>query len=164
MNQHLAGRVVIALAVFVLPVATMQEKSQAFAAEAQASSAKATAKATSSRGVGDDPNIKGGKQQAASNDPAKEAPAPPQKGGAKTRGLFDCYVTADNYTSWWIDIYVDGTYRGQVSPWGAGTVNAGIGGTTLYGRAEFNDGSVKTWGPRQFLCTSDGRFNWRLDR
>ena len=164
MTKRLATRIVTALAVLVLLIGSKQWKPTAFAAGPQGSTAAATDKSNSSRGAGEDPNIKADKQQAAKNDPANEPPAPPKKGGAKTRGFFDCWVTADNYTPWWIDIYVDGTYRGQVAPWGAGTVNAGAGSTTLYGRAVFDSGSVRNWGPRQFHCSSDGVFTWRLDR
>src|SRR2546427_662757 len=164
MKKRLATRIVTALAVLVLLIGSKQWKPTAFAAGPKASTAKPPGKSNSSRGAGEDPNIKTDKQQAAKNDPANEPPAPPKKGGAKTRGFFDCWVTADNYTPWWIDIYVDGTYRGQVAPWGAGTVNAGAGSTTLYGRAVFDSGSVRNWGPRQFHCSSDGVFTWRLDR
>jgi hypothetical protein len=162
--MRLALRIVTALVILVLLIGSTQWTSAAFAAGPQASSATATDKANSSRGTGEDPNIKTDKEQAAKNDPANEPPAPPKKGGAKTRGFFDCWVTVDNYTPWWVDVYVDRTYRGQVGPWGAGTVNAGAGGTNLYGRAVFDNGSVKSWGPRQFHCSSDGEFSWRLDR
>src|SRR5260370_34217386 len=126
---------VIALVVLVLLAGSKQWNPTAFAAGPQA--ATATDKSSSSRGAGEDPNIKADKQQAAKNDPANEPPAPPKKGGAKTRGFFDCWVTADNYTPWWVDVYVDGTYRGEVAPWGAGTVNAGAGGAMLYARVLF---------------------------
>src|SRR2546425_10469595 len=111
MKKRLAARIVTALAVLVLLIGSKQWKPTASAAGPQASTAKATDKSNSSRGAGEDPNIKADKQQAAKNDPANEPPAPPKKGGAKTRGFFDCSVTADNYTPWWIDVYVDGTYR-----------------------------------------------------
>jgi hypothetical protein len=161
-KQGLTSTLLIGLAVFLLAL-SMQAKPKASASAPQASSGKATDKAMASRGAGPDTNIKQDKDQATKNDAAKAPPAPPSKGGAKTRGIFDCWVTANNYTPWWVDIYVDGTYRGQVAPWGAGTVNAGAGGTALYGRAVFTDGSYKSWGPRQFACTSDGQFTWRLD-
>ncbi len=152
MRKRLAARIVTALAVLAVLIGSTQWKPTVFAARPQASSAMAADKANSSRGTGDDPNIKGDKQQAVKNDPANEPPAPPKKGGAKTRGFFDCWVTANNYTPWWVDVYVDGTYRGQVAPWGAGTVNAGAGGTTLYGSwasipyhvADANKGSGKS--------------------
>jgi hypothetical protein len=161
MNLRAAAIVVSLLVVFTL-VSTGQEKPKS-SAGAQASSGKAEDKAAKTRGGGADSNVKEGKDQAAKNDPAQEPAAPPEKGGKKERGVFDCWVTADNYTGWWIDIFVDGTYRGQVSPWGRGTVNAGAGGTTLYGRADFTDGAVRTWGPRAFICASNGQFSWRLD-
>jgi hypothetical protein len=129
----------------------------------QASRAQESDKSTKSRSVGDDPNIKQGKEQVAKNSPGNEPPAPPQKGGARSRGPLDCWLTIDNWSPWWIDVYIDGTYRGEVSPFGKGTVNAGFGGTMLYARANFTDATFRAWGPRQFLCSSNGQFNWRLD-
>ena len=146
MTKRLATRIVTALAVLVLLIGSKQWKPTAFAAGPQGSTAAATDKSNSSRGAGEDPDIKADKQQAAKNDPANEPPAPPKKGGAKTRGFFDCWVTADNYTPWWIDVYVDGTYRGQVASWGSGMVNVGAGSIALYACAVFDNGSVRNWG------------------
>jgi hypothetical protein len=159
-KKRLRPGITLVLAVLIVMTAAMLGTPKAFAQGKAVG--KATDKAQGSRGAGEDPNIKQDKQSA-TNDPAKETPAPPKKGGAKTRGYLDCWVTADNYTPWWIDIYIDGTYRGQVAPWGGGTVDAGSGGTTVYGRAVFTSGAVKTWGPRQFQCSPNGDFTWRLD-
>ncbi|EMR03220.1 hypothetical protein [Cesiribacter andamanensis] len=49
-------------------------------------------------------------------------------------------------------MYVDGTYRGQVSPWGDDYVNVGAGNTKVYIVAEFTDGSRVTWGPVTRSC------------
>jgi len=152
----------VATAVLITLMVSAQEQSKPVGAQAT-TGASAEDKSNKTRG-GPDENIKVGEDQAAKNDPAKEPPAPPDKGGAKTRGYLDCWVSVNNYTPWWVDVYVDGTYRGQASPWGAGVVNAGSGGTALYAAATFTDGSVRSWGPRRFLCSPDGRFSWRLDR
>ena len=113
-----------------------------------------------SRGSGPDANIKKDEKDVATN--AQEPPAPPEKGGQKQRGPNDCWVTTDNSSPWFANVYVDGTYRGQVPPWGKVTFNVGAGNTTLYGRANFPDGSYNTWGPRVFLCPSDNSFTWTL--
>jgi hypothetical protein len=157
--NQLRGRIITLVAVLIVATAAMQTQNAFAQGKAEG---KATDKAASSRGAGPDSNIKQDKQSAV-NDPAKGTPAPPKKGGAATRGYLDCWVTASNYTPWWIDVYIDGTYRGQLSPWGDGTVNAGSGATVIYGRAVFTDGSAKTWGPRQFACAPNGTFTWRLD-
>src|SRR5262245_32615216 len=75
-----------------------------------------SAKAAKSRGSSDakDENIKQDRQP---NDPNAKVEAPPEKGGPKTRGA-SCRVHVDNRTLYYVDIYTDGSYRGQVSPWG----------------------------------------------
>jgi hypothetical protein len=49
---------------------------------------------------------------------------------AKSRGT--CSIYFSNYTGYYINIYVDGYYRGQLAPWGGGTVNVGDGYTSIY--------------------------------
>ena len=127
-------------------------------AQAQAHPKSATTKAAQSRGESGakDENIK---QDRAANDPNAKMEAPPEKGGPKTRQAA-CRVHIDNRTPWYIDVYTDGNYRGQVSPYGDSYGWVGCGGTVLYGRATFTDGSVKTWGPSNYYI--DGTFTWSL--
>ncbi len=120
-------------------------------------------KAAKARGA-QDPNIKVTRDKVEANDASKETPAPPHKGGAKSRGPSDCWVKYNNYTPWWIECYADGRYAGTVAPWGDFTANVGAGVTTLYARARFTGGSVSTWGPRVFACESDGYFTWNVRR
>lgn len=49
---------------------------------------------------------------------------------SKSRGT--CSIYFSNYTGYYVNIYVDGYYRGQLSPWGGGTVNVGDGYTSIY--------------------------------
>jgi hypothetical protein len=161
MKLRLTGMMI--LAVLITLAVSAQENAKLAGAKEQGANAKAEDKSAKSRGVGEDPNIKEGKEQAAKNNPDNAPPAPPQKGGGKSRGPLDCWVTVDNWTPWWIDVYVDGKYRGQASPFGKGTVNAGAGGTNLYARADFSDATFRAWGPRLFVCSSNGQFSWRLD-
>ncbi|PYT03455.1 MAG: hypothetical protein DMF60_18320 [Acidobacteria bacterium] len=118
----------------------------------------ATTKATKSRGEsgGKDENIK---QDRTANDPNAKIEAPPEKGGAKSRQA-SCRVHIDNHTPWYIDIFTDGNYRGQVSPFGDSYGWVGCGSTTLYGRATFTDGSTQSWGPQVYFV--GGTFTWFL--
>jgi hypothetical protein len=112
-------------------------------------------KAQSARGSGDnDANVK---TKAGPNDPAAKFPAPAGKGGDKTRGAA-CTVNFDNWTSWYIEVYVDGNYWGVVGPWSDMDTIAGNGAT----RALFRDGSMKYWGPRNMNCAQGGYYTWEL--
>lgn len=66
---------------------------------------------------GANPNIKSGA-------PTTDNPV------SKSRGT--CSVYFSNYTGLYINIYVDGYYKGQLSPYGGGTVYVGDGYTTIY--------------------------------
>jgi hypothetical protein len=118
----------------------------------------ATTKSTKSRGDAKaaDPNIK---HDRAANDPNAKIEAPAAKGGPKSRQSA-CRIHIDNRTGLYIDIFTDGNYRGQISPWDDSYAYVGCGGTTFYGRATFSDGSVRTWGPAVYYV--DGAFTWSL--
>jgi hypothetical protein len=118
-------------------------------------------KSQMSRG-GDDPNIKSTTRV---NNAKKETPAPPSKGGEKPRGqLQTCVVHVDNRTPWYIHIYIDGDYSGLMPPWGDLYDRAIAGTTVFYGRANFDDGSARTWGPWRFSCPPGMEYTWRLGR
>jgi hypothetical protein len=138
-------------------LAFMPLLSSAVSAE-QASGKKVEAKAQKSRGTGIDENIK---SKAVTNNPKVSPAAPPAKGGTKSRG-YCAPLYVDNRTPWKIQIYVDGSYVGMVSPWGdaSGTYYADSK-LVLYAVAEFLDGSRLTWGPQYAYC-SDGPFTWKL--
>jgi hypothetical protein len=107
-----------------------------------------------------DPNIKTPR----STNKAAQKPAPPNKGGSQptTRGVAVCTVVVDNWTGYWIDIYVDSDYSGTVNPWGDGYTYAIAGGTRLYGKATLDNGSTITWGPRNVDCPPNGTYTWKL--
>ena len=44
----------------------------------------------------------------------------------------DCQVKFSNYTGYYVNVYIDGYYRGQLSPWGGGTVMVASGYTSIY--------------------------------
>jgi len=118
-------------------------------------------KATTSRSRGADPNIK---KQRGRNSAMKEAPAPANKGAGRARGAAIARVLVDNSTPWYIDIYVDGSYRGTIEPWGDAYANALAGETHVYARAEFDNGTVKTWGPKVVFIDNGEVFSWQLLR
>jgi len=62
---------------------------------------------------GENPNIKTG-------------PPTEDKAEEKSRAAL-CSIFFDNYTGLYINIYVDGNYKGQLSPYGSGTVKVGSG-------------------------------------
>ena len=133
----------------------------AFATPAMAQK-KGTLESRSSEGRGaatSDDNIK---TEAGTNDKAVAIPAPPKKGGkAATRGDYgSCPLHVDNRTGLWVNLYTDGNYRGQVSPYGDVTGYVGCGSTTFYARANFTDGSYRYWGPSRGYVS--GPFYWTI--
>jgi hypothetical protein len=127
-------------------------------AQGQGHPTSATTKAQKTRGESGakDENIK---QDRAPNDPNSKMEAPADKGGPKTRGGA-CRIHIDNRTPWYIDIYTDGSYRGQVSPFGDSYGYVGCGDTNFYGRATFTDGSTRVWGPSVYYV--GGTFTWTV--
>lgn len=95
----------------------------AFSTSSYAQKPKAISKtvksATVSASRGANPNIK-------SEAPSSDAPV------AQSRSANLCSIYFTNYTGYYINIYVDGYYKGQLSPWGGGTVVVGDGYTTIY--------------------------------
>jgi hypothetical protein len=55
------------------------------------------------------------------------APAPTARGASDY-----CTMTFDNYTGYWVKIYVDGNFKGYVEPYGVGSVTVYGGYTTYY--------------------------------
>lgn len=74
----------------------------------------ATTKAEKSRG-GADANIKQTREQVLKSQEAP--PAPDAKTGEKSRQL-TCRLVFDNWTPYWVQVYADGRYRGELAPWG----------------------------------------------
>lgn len=109
--------------------------------------------ATTAKTRGDDPEIKTPKPEANVKGQEPEGFIQPMEKGAKARGEYNyCSVIVDNWTGWWLDVYIDGTYRGNVSPYGKGGQNVGAGNTRVYIVAEFKDGSRVRWGPVTKSC------------
>ncbi len=145
---------------FLGPILSGTTAAQTTAKKAGAAKGKKVEKAHAQKsrgGGGADQNIK---SDSDANDPDKPMPAPGNKGGEKSKGQSSCAVIIDNRTGWYIRIYVDGTYRGTVAPWGDSYCYTGAGGTQLYAVATFPDGSRYTWGPSTVNCY--GSFTWQL--
>lgn len=111
--------------------------------------------------AGSDTNIKTDSDK---NNPNMQTPAPPEKGGHSKRGAgpIPCGLHIDNRTPWLARIYVDGNYRGTISQYGDLVGLTGNGATSLYAVAPFDDGSVRTWGPRVFNCSAGGSYTWQV--
>jgi len=82
-----------------------------------------------------------------------EAPTT-DKAEAKSRGT--CSVYFDNYSGLYVKVYVDGYYRGTLSPYGAFTVNVADGYTEIY--------CISTGGTRDWEANGNcsGRYTYSL--
>ena len=116
------------------------------------------AKAQKARGAAADENIK---KDSAVNDPAVKPPAPAAKGGEKTRGNL-CGIVLDNWTPWYVGLYIDGNSWGSAGPWGEVSGVAFAGTTRVYARAGFTDGSYLSWGPQAFNCQREEVYRWKI--
>jgi len=131
--------------VFIAPVASAEDDS----------SEPVKTKAAKRRGTGEDENIISG---AAENDLEKKVAPPKDKGGEATRG--SCLLVVDNWTTWVINIYVDGAYAGTVSSWGQADGWFESGRRTLYAVAPFRNAADLVWGPTKVNC--QGSHTWQL--
>ncbi len=116
-----------------------------------------TIKSKSVRTRGADSNIK---QAQVKNVEGKPAPAPPGKGGAKTRGQAAVGILhVDSRSGYYVDVYLDGRAAGTVGPWG--DLYVGCTATTweFYARAP---GTSHTWGPSTIRIPADGTHHLKL--
>ncbi|GFO63264.1 hypothetical protein M1B72_10970 [Geomonas paludis] len=148
-----AGLMVLTLGAFIC---SPLFSGTASAAEKKVKKQTSVAKSAKTRGEADE-NIKHKSDQ---NDPNAKIEAPAKKGG-KTRGGY-CDLTVDNWTPWKIQVYVEGDYVGLVSSYGKADGFYSRGPLVVYGVAEFDDGSRKSWGPEAIYC--DDNFTWKLSR
>jgi len=118
-------------------------------------------KSTTARSRGADENIKTARPS--TNSASANVPAPANKGAGRAKGAAAVStVILDNSTPWFIDIYIDGTFRGTMGPWGDSYAYALSGNTRLYARADFDDGSYKFWGPKVVYIGNGESYTWRL--
>jgi hypothetical protein len=91
----------------------------------------------------------------------KNKPAPPATSRGDVYGADYSDVVVDNWTGYYIDIYVNGNYRGTVSPYDKRVTWAIPGTNTLYAKAVFNDGSYLYWGPK--VTYTGYSYSWKLN-
>jgi hypothetical protein len=97
-----------------------------------------------------------------SNRGMNQMAAPESKGGAKSRGAFGtCNIHVDNHTGYYVTFYFNGSAAGSMGPWGDLYPNVTEGMGQLYARAVFDNGTVLTFGPRDYQCNGQD-FIWTL--
>lgn len=89
-----------------------------------------------------------------------KTPKPEVKSRGDVYGPDYSDIIIDNNTGYYMDIYVDGEFRGTVNPWDERTTWAVPGRTKLYAKAVFDDGSYKYWGPS--TVNSGYEYTWKL--
>lgn len=104
-----------------------------------------------------DPKVDG--LQRPVNDKNNPAPVSTSRGDVYGPDYSD--VLIDNWTGYYIDIYVNGNYRGTVSPYEKRVTWAIPGTNTLYAKAVFNDGSYLYWGPK--VTYTGYTYTWKLN-
>jgi len=105
-----------------------------------------------------DQNIKN--DQLANAPGQKHQPPPARKGGPAAKGIY-CDVHIDNRTPLIVSVYMNGDLLGVIGPWGDLYPDITYGTAQLYARAVFTDGSVLTFGPRNYQCVG-GSYTWSL--
>lgn len=91
----------------------------------------------------------------------KGKPAAPTSSRGDVYGADYSDVVIDNWTGYYIDIYVNGNYRGTISPYDKKVTWAIPGVNTLYAKAVFNDGSYLYWGPK--VTATGYQYTWKLN-
>lgn len=91
----------------------------------------------------------------------KDSPVMENKDRGDVYGSNYSDIVIDNWTGYYIDIYVDNSYRGTVSPWDKKVTWAIPGTTKLYAKAVFGDGSYLYWGPSSTYTGYS--YTWKLN-
>jgi hypothetical protein len=105
------------------------------------------------------PDPKAGALQRANN--TKGKPAAPTSTRGDVYGADYSDVVVDNWTGYYVDIYVNGNYRGTISPYDKKVTWAIPGTNTLYAKATFNDGTYLYWGPK--VTYTGYQYTWKLN-
>jgi hypothetical protein len=158
MNKYVLGLCFVVATAVCLPILSSSAYGQKGTKMKKAALADATSTTSSSGAKGaTDPNIKIGERI---NSTTKEQPSSSPKSGAK--GVSTCGIFFDNYTNLYIKVFVDGDYEGVVGRMGEKTAYAIAGATVVYARADFDDGSFRSWGPITFQCSPGTTYTWKL--
>jgi len=91
------------------------------------------------------------KSRGANPEIKSDRPTTDQAGASRGSGSGTCYVYLHNYTSYSIDIYVDGYWEGTLAAYGDAYVPTGTGYTTMYGASV---GRTKEWKFSGASCNS----------
>ena len=124
---------------------------------------KSEERAATPRGAAEeDENIRVPAGRNVRGETGESAPMAKAPAGTRSRGANECKVHFDNRSALFIATYAEGSYRGELSPWGDVQTFVIAGRTRLYARATFTDGTVSTWGPRVVDCPAGGDYQWML--
>lgn len=82
-------------------------------------------------------------------------PGSKKKGNAKANGK-ECEIIFDNYTGYFIEVYIDGIYKGTVGEWGTLYVTVRGGYTKIYA---LTTGGTKEWNAEG---NCEGNYVWKL--
>jgi hypothetical protein len=91
------------------------------------------------------------KSRGANAEVKAERPTTDQPAASRGSGSGTCYVYLHNYTSYSIDIYVDGYWEGTLAAYGDSYVPTGTGYTSVYG---WSVGRTKEWKFSGASCNS----------
>jgi hypothetical protein len=83
---------------------------------------------------------------------------PVAKGGTD-KGDCGCQLTFDNYTEWYVEIYIDGASQGIVGPWQKNLVTVNSGKRKVY---MITAGGSKEWSVDSGTCK--GKFTWGITK
>lgn len=104
-----------------------------------------------------DQNIR---SEVAINIPGQPVPPPSYKGGEVGERSSYSRLRIDNWTGWWVKIYIDGDYVGNAAPWGELTTHVPSGPVRMYARADMTDGDHLSWG--SLSRNVDRTYTWKL--
>ncbi len=91
----------------------------------------------------------------------KNKPAVEIKSRGDVYGADYSDVIIDNWSGYYVDIYVNGNYRGTCAPYDKRVTWAIPGQNTLYAKAVFDDGSYVYWGPQTTVTGYE--YTWKLN-
>ena len=95
------------------------------------------------------------------NSPDQKLAPPQKKGGPASKAGYTCDGHIDNRTGLYVRYYMNGELEAIIGPYGDYFPAYTHGSVVLYARAVFDDGSVLTFGPRNYSCVGSD-FTWSL--
>lgn len=111
------------------------------------------------RGRGSVENDQNIRSEVAINIPGQPVPPPSYKGGEEGERSSYSRLRIDNWTGWWVKIYIDGDYVGNAAPWGELTTHVPSGPVRMYARADIGPDHL-SWG--SLSRNIDRTYTWKL--